>query len=71
MGPWSIVLEQSRTPLGLWYGALDTSVVHSPDFGATLAARLTATYHTIDDTEGGSLLWTRAGDVLAWLHAKV
>lgn len=71
MGPWPIVLEQIRTPVGLWYGALDTSVVHSPDFGTTLAARLTDTHHTIDGTEGGSLLWTRAGDVLAWLQARV
>lgn len=71
MGPWPIVLEQIHSPVGLWYGARDTSTVHSPDFGATLAARLTNVYRVIDETEGSSLLWTRAGDVLSWLHAKV
>lgn len=70
LGPWPVAPEHIRVPVGLWYGARDTSTVHSPDFGATLSARLADAYHTIDDAEGGSLLWTRGGDVLAWLRSK-
>ena len=56
-------------PVSLWYGAHDTSPVHSPDLGATLAKRFPrATHHLLAD-EGGSLLWTRGRDVLAELLA--
>jgi hypothetical protein len=55
----------------LWYGAQDTSPVHSPDFGATLAARLPRATRTVDPGEGGSILWTRARDILARLEGHV
>jgi hypothetical protein len=40
MSAWSFTLENIRVPVDLWYGGLDTSPVHSPDFGVTQAARL-------------------------------
>lgn len=64
--PWS---DQSLgVPVHLWYGKLDTSPVHASDHGATLAARLHAARHVLED-EGGSLLWTRAHEILEALLA--
>jgi len=64
MSRWPTQPEDIALPVGLWYGALDTSPVHSPDFGATLKARFpNATLHSLA-WEGGSLLWTRAREIL-------
>lgn len=64
MGRWPTPPEAITVPVSLWYGGLDASTVHSPDFGATLARRFPrATLHTLPD-EGGSLLWTRSRDIL-------
>lgn len=69
MRPWPFSLSQIRARVHLWYGALDTSTVHSPDFGETLARRLPdARRHVIPDA-GGSLLWTHADAILAALTA--
>lgn len=51
-------------PVALWYGALDASPVHSPDHGASLAARIPGARRRVVDGEAGALLWTRAGEVL-------
>lgn len=68
-GPWPTPPERIAVPVTLWYGALDTSPVHSPDAGATLAARFPrATRHVLPD-EGGSILWTRAREILRDLLA--
>jgi pimeloyl-ACP methyl ester carboxylesterase len=56
MSAWSFSLENIRVPVDLWYGGLDTSPVHSPDFGVTLAARLPQATHILDPNEGGSIL---------------
>lgn len=69
LGPWPTRPEDVRVPVDLWYGALDTSTVHSPDFGATLAERLPRSTRTVDPDAGGSLLWTRSRDILARLRA--
>jgi pimeloyl-ACP methyl ester carboxylesterase len=69
--PWTVKLEDITVPVDLWYGGLDTSTVHSPDFGATLASRLPNASHTLDPEEGGSILWTRSGDILAKLKSPV
>lgn len=69
--PWPLALEQITVPVDLWYGALDTSTVHSPDFGATLAKCLPHASHTLDPLEGGSILWTRARDILTRLKAHL
>ena len=69
LGPWPVRPEDIAVPVHLWYGAHDTSTVHSPDLGAALAARIPSARHTVLDDEGGALLWTRARDVLAALAA--
>ncbi|MFT3770735.1 MAG: hypothetical protein QM820_35375 [Minicystis sp.] len=47
-----------------WYGALDTSLVHSPDFGASLAGRLLGAQRRVLAEAGGAILWTHAEDIL-------
>ncbi|BAT54842.1 alpha/beta hydrolase, putative [Nostoc sp. NIES-3756] len=71
LSPWPVKLEDINVPVNLWYGALDTSTVHSPDFGATLALRLPNVSHIVDPQQGGSILWTRARDILAKLKSYV
>ncbi|MGY1695429.1 alpha/beta fold hydrolase [Geodermatophilus sp. SYSU D00814] len=67
LGPWPVRPEEVAVPVHLWYGALDTSTVHSPDLGAALAARFPHSRRTVLDDEGGALLWTRAREVLTAL----
>lgn len=62
---WPTPPEQIMIPVTLWYGALDTSPVHSPDFGATLAGRFPQVVRHLLADEGGSLLWTRARAIVA------
>jgi pimeloyl-ACP methyl ester carboxylesterase len=71
LGPWLVEPEHITVPVDLWYGGLDTSTVHSPDFGATLATRLPDATHTVEPEEGGSILWTRARDILVRLKSHV
>ncbi|HEY9660978.1 MAG TPA: alpha/beta hydrolase [Allocoleopsis sp.] len=71
MSAWSFALEDITIPVDLWYGGLDTSPVHSPDFGVTLAARLPQATHILDPNEGGSILWTRSRDILSKLKSHV
>jgi pimeloyl-ACP methyl ester carboxylesterase len=66
--PWPIELAEVVVPVDIWYGGLDASTVHSPDFGATLAARLPNVSRTVDPAQGGSILWTRAGEILSRLR---
>jgi pimeloyl-ACP methyl ester carboxylesterase len=67
LGAWPVEPESVGIPVHLWYGGRDTSTVHSPDHGATLAARLPNATYTLDPREGGSILWTRARNILAAL----
>lgn len=53
---WPFALEDITIPVDLWYGSLDTSTVHSPDFGATLADRLPQSTLTVDPNAGGAIL---------------
>ncbi len=71
LSSWPITLEDITIPVDLWYGASDTSTVHSPDFGATLALRLSNATHTVDPKQGGSILWTRARDILVKLKSHL
>lgn len=65
---WPMAPEAVAAPVQLWYGRQDTSPVHSPDFGATLARRLPrATLNVVED-QGSAILWTRARDILAGLR---
>ncbi|RYF72763.1 MAG: SusC/RagA family TonB-linked outer membrane protein [Cytophagaceae bacterium] len=69
MGRWPVPPEAITVPVRLWYGGRDASPVHSPDGGALLATRFPrAVRHFLPD-EGGSLLWTRARDILRDLLA--
>lgn len=67
MRPWPFALEAIRVPVDLWYGALDTSTVHSPDHGATLARRIPSARHHLLPHEGGALLWRRGEEILTAL----
>lgn len=64
MRPWPFAVEEIEAHVHLWYGALDTSTVHSPDFGATLAERLPNSIRTLDSGEGGSILWAQIDRIL-------
>ena len=68
--PWPVAPEAIDVRADLWYGARDTSPVHSPDHGATLARRFPrARLHQLAG-EGAALLWTRADDILAALLSR-
>lgn len=68
---WSIKLEEIAVPVDLWYGGLDTSTVHSPDFGTTLAKRLPFAELTFEPEEGGSILWTKSKHILSKLKSHL
>ncbi|MDR0219222.1 MAG: alpha/beta hydrolase [Enterobacteriaceae bacterium] len=63
-GQWPVSPEEISCPVHLWYGKLDASTVHSPDFGATLSRRFPAAEYFLLEKEGGSLLWSRADSIL-------
>lgn len=64
MSPWPFDPAAIQVPVDLWYGGLDTSPVHSPDFGASLAERIPgARRHLLPDV-GSALLWTHAELIL-------
>jgi pimeloyl-ACP methyl ester carboxylesterase len=69
LGPWLCPVERIGVPVDLWYGAQDTSPVHSPDLGGTLVTRLQHGRRHVLPDEGSSLLWTRGADILAELAA--
>ena len=71
LSPWHIKLEEISIPVDLWYGGLDTSTVHSPDFGATLATRLSLVERIFEPNEGGSILWTKSGQILSKLKSHL
>ncbi|SFP83209.1 Pimeloyl-ACP methyl ester carboxylesterase [Amycolatopsis arida] len=71
MRRWPFDPAQVTVPVDLWYGRLDASPVHSPDLGATLAARMPAARRHVVDTAGGALLWTHAVDVLRTVHVRL
>ncbi len=67
MRRWSFDPAAISVPTDLWYGVLDSSPVHSPNRGATLAGRIPgARQHELADV-GGALLWTHAESVLRTL----
>lgn len=69
--PWPFKLEAIGVPVDLWYGSMDASTVHSPDFGVTMAARLPNASRFLEPEEGGSILWTRSGEILGRLKSRV
>lgn len=71
MGQWPFDLGTISVPVDLWYGGYDSSTVHSPDHGVTLARRIPTAQHYLLPDAGGSLLWTHAEPILAALLAHV
>jgi pimeloyl-ACP methyl ester carboxylesterase len=70
MGRWPFDPAGITVPVDLWYGAEDTSKVHSPDFGASLASRIpSAQRHFLADA-GGAILWTHAEEILRSLLSR-
>lgn len=67
MSRWPFELGALTVPVDLWYGALDTSTVHSPNHGQTLAARIPTARRQVEPDAGGALLWTHAEPILASL----
>ncbi|MFI6738862.1 alpha/beta fold hydrolase [Nonomuraea sp. NPDC050451] len=65
MGRWDIDLASITVPVELWYGQEDTG--HSPDQGASLAARVPGAVRHLVPGIGGAVLWTHAEDVLGAL----
>jgi pimeloyl-ACP methyl ester carboxylesterase len=63
MRPWELPLDRITVPVTICFGDQDAS--HSPDHGATLAARIPGARRIVVPGEGGLLLWTRTADVLA------
>lgn len=70
MSRWPFELGALTVPVDLWYGALDTSTVHSPDHGQTLAARIPTARRHVKPDAGGALLWTHAERILTSLLAR-
>lgn len=71
LGPWPVTPEDVTVPVDLWYGLEDTSTVHSPDFGETLASRLQWATRQALPNEGGSILWTSAKAILTQLKSHI
>ncbi len=67
MRPWRINMSAVRCPVSILFGEDDR--VHSPDHGLVLQSRIATATRRLFPGEGGSLLWTRAGDVLDIVHA--
>lgn len=63
--PWPVPPEAIAAPVALWYGGADASPVHSPDGGASLAARFPRATRRLLPDEGGAILWTQARAILA------
>jgi pimeloyl-ACP methyl ester carboxylesterase len=70
LGEWPFRLESIPVAVSLWYGLLDTSPVHSPFFGATLASRIPGATLAVDRAAGSAILWTRTADILRDLVAR-
>lgn len=70
MSRWPFDPGAIRVPVELWYGALDTSPVHSPDYGETLARRIPSARHRVLPQAGSALLWTQSEDILGSLLSR-
>ncbi|MEU6601717.1 alpha/beta fold hydrolase [Streptomyces flaveolus] len=70
MTRWPFDPAAVSVPVDLWYSRRDTNPFHSPDHGASLAARIpTARLHTLEDA-GTALVWTHPDQILASLLSR-
>ncbi|MFC7243849.1 alpha/beta fold hydrolase [Catellatospora aurea] len=67
MTPWPFDPAAITVPVEFWYGGLDTSPVHSPDFGESLAARIPHARRHLLAHAGGALPWTHGERILVSL----
>ncbi|MEM8854275.1 MAG: alpha/beta hydrolase [Pseudomonadota bacterium] len=70
LSPWPMDFGAMDRPVTIWCGAYDTSPVHSPDCGETLAARCPNGRVRLVVDGGSALLWTHSDDILADLLAQ-
>jgi pimeloyl-ACP methyl ester carboxylesterase len=64
VSPWPFDPSEITVPVDLWYSEQDTNPFHSPDLGASLAARTpTARRHLLADA-GTALLWTHTDRIV-------
>jgi pimeloyl-ACP methyl ester carboxylesterase len=68
MGRWPFDLAKIAVPVDVWYGEQDIS--HSPDNGATLAARIPGAVQHLVSGIGGAVLWTQAESILRSLTGR-
>ncbi|MFF8099880.1 alpha/beta hydrolase [Streptomyces sp. NPDC016640] len=64
MGRWPFDPADIAVPVDLWYGQQDTSPVHSPDLGESLARVIPKATRHLLPAAAGALLWTHADAVL-------
>jgi pimeloyl-ACP methyl ester carboxylesterase len=67
---WPFDVGAIPVPVDLWYGAHDTSTVHSPDHGETLARRIPHARRHLIAEAGGGVLWTHAEAILSALLSR-
>jgi pimeloyl-ACP methyl ester carboxylesterase len=67
MRPWPFDVAAISVPVHLWYGRLDTSPVHSPDFGTRLHRLIGGSTHRVVEDGGASILWTHGREIVATL----
>ncbi|MEU7282910.1 alpha/beta hydrolase [Streptomyces sp. NPDC045431] len=71
MARWPFDPAGIAVPVDLWYGEQDTSPVHSPDLGASLARMIPMATRHLLPAAAGSLLWTHTEAVLRTLLSRV
>jgi pimeloyl-ACP methyl ester carboxylesterase len=71
LSPWPFRVDDVGVPARLWYGLEDTSPVHSPDFGRTLAGRLRDCRRREIPGAGSAILWTHADAILEDLAGSI
>lgn len=67
MNRWEFNVSEISCPVHLWYGELDTSPVHSPDFGQTMSQRVSNCKRTIIEDGGSAIIWSHANEILRQL----
>lgn len=70
MSRWPLDPAGLAVPVDLWYGGQDTSPVHSPDFGESLARRIPGAVRHFLPEAGGAVLWTHAEEILRSLLTR-
>ncbi|HEX2864527.1 MAG TPA: alpha/beta hydrolase, partial [Deinococcales bacterium] len=67
LSPWPYRPEEIAAPVAVWYGEEDVGLMHSPDQGARLTARLQHARLAVVPGVGARVLWTHANAILSAL----